>query len=110
LSVRRLESRLRLSQEESLPNEESISTENPIGYYYPEVLTPLDTAVTAGGTLFSAALGGQNIAAGTSDSTSQENGEGGHTTEPPEGLRPPEEDSEEARSSSNKQDKQNKQN
>ncbi len=105
-SVRKLESRLRLSQETTLPKEESTATESPIGYYYPEVLTPLDTSLTAGGTLFSAALGGQEAALGASDSAGEESGERGEYPPPPEGLRPPEEEKEEQQEQQEQQEQE----
>jgi lipopolysaccharide assembly outer membrane protein LptD (OstA) len=90
-SVDRLESRLRLSQEETLPSEEGSGTESPIGYYYPEVLTPAEVAFTVGGTLFSyqAGEGGTEEQAGRDEKTPQDT--------PPEDLRPPSELSPEER-------------
>lgn len=93
-SLRRLETRLRLSQEQRQPSEVTNDTETPIGYYYPEVFTPVDAEVSLGGTLFDHTAGSTETGE-TGSGKDAENGDGDSERgepAPPDGLREPEED------------------
>jgi hypothetical protein len=89
-----LEARLRLSQEDRLPMERTIETESPIGYYYPDVLTPVDTSLSIEGALFSSDSGGRERQdeEGAEREGETESGTGESAPSPPEGLKPPSEE------------------